>query len=322
MLWGLDLCMATCSKVLVPFHYFGKTKPRLTPPPSPCSFPFFRLPVDLQLIVYEHCDALTLFQLMRTCSRSRRAALKLFWNGTFTGFWYHCPDYWLFEHRIRTYTFARHCPEFARRITNIEIDLIRLELQFREDGEDCDEQFRKSTIAKAKAFWAKVERVFPSVSRVVLTGCTPGRHDPPPPGESDEDYTCIETVCETAPAHVNTYVAFEAFPNREPERPPRNTLWQVSSRSQQAWQLLDPDWKPTRVLLPVRKWTVSPLGDFQTFMQRVQSAIIEMRGLQWLMVESYARYAAQEVIHCPRLDCSMTFNKKDVWKHHLSESGH
>jgi hypothetical protein len=322
MFWDLNICMATHDKVLVPFYYYGKPKPQLFPPPSPYPFPFFRLPVDLQLIVYEQCDAPTLFQLMRTCSRSRHATTKLFWDGTFKNSWYHCPDYWLFEHRTPTYTFVPHCSEFALRITNVEIDLIRLELRFKEDGEDCDEQFRASTIMKAKVFWAKVERVFPSVKRIVLTACAPRRPNPPSPGVSDEDYACIETVLDCAPAHIKVYVAFVAFPNREHDRPPRNTLWQISGRSQAAWQVLDPDWKPTRVLLPDRKWTVSPLGDFQTFNKRLRSAILEMRGIQWLMIESYARYAVQDVIHCPRLDCSMTFSKKDLWKQHLSDSGH
>jgi hypothetical protein len=321
MLWDLNLCMAAHKKVLVPFHYFAKPKPQLNPPPSPSPFPFFRLPIDLQLIVYEHCDAPTLFQLMRTCSRSRRAATKLFWNGTFIDSWYHCPNSSLFEHRVRIYTFTSHCPEFALRITNIEIDLIRLELRFQEDDKDHDE-LRASTITKAKTFWAKVERVFPSVKRIVLTGCTPQRPNPPPPGTSDEDYACIANVLEYAPAHMEAYIAFEAFPNHEPDRPPRNTLWQVSGRSQPVWRLLDPDWKPTRILLPNRIWPVSPLGDFQTFNQHFQSAVIEVRGIEWLMVESYARYAVGGVIHCPRLDCSMTFKKKDVWKQHLSESGH
>jgi hypothetical protein len=321
MSWDLNLCMQHHDKVLVPFHYYGKPKPQFIPPPSPRPFPFCHLPIDLQLIVYEHCDAPTLFQLMRTCSRSRRAATKLFWNNTFTNQWYHCPDYWLFEHRISTYTFASHCSEFALRITNIEIDLIRLELRFEDEGEDRDERFRASTITKAKEFWAKVERVFPSVKRIVLTGCAP-RRNPPPPGVSDADYVCIETVLAYAPSHAKVYVAFVAFPNLERDRPPRSTLWQVSSRSQPAWQILDSDWKPNRVLLPNRKWTVSPLGDFQIFIRRLHSAILEMRGIEWLMIESYARYAVQDVIHCPRLECPLTFKQKNLWKQHLSESGH
>ncbi|OAK97949.1 hypothetical protein IQ06DRAFT_185427, partial [Phaeosphaeriaceae sp. SRC1lsM3a] len=321
MSWDLNLCMESFDKAVVPFHYYVKPKPQLNPP-TLCSFPFLRLPVDLQLIVYEHCDLPTLFQLMQTCSYSRRATTKLFWDTTFLNQWYHCPDYWLFEHPDDTFTISPYCPEFARQITNIEIDLIRLELRFREDGEDRDEQFRASTVMKAKIFWAKVERVFPSARRIVLTGCTPTQPDPPPPGASDEEYACIETVLEHAAAHIKVYVAFIAYPSIEREEPPRNTLWQVPCRSQSAWRVLDPDWKPIRVLLPHRRWPVSPLGDFQMFNQRFHSAILEMRGIEWLMIESYARYAVNGVIHCPHLDCAETFATRSLWKRHLYAGGH
>lgn len=247
--------------------------------------------------------------------------MKLFWSNTFTNQWYHCPDYWLFEHRTLTYVLPRHCLEFASKITNIEIDMTRLELRFIEDGEDCDEENRASTVAKAKVFWAKVEKVFPSVERIVLTGCTPRRPSPPLPGTYDEEYACIETVLNLAPVDVVVHVAFVAFPNLERGKPPRNTLWQVQKDSQPVWRALDPDWRPIRVLLPNRRWSVSPLGDFQTFYWKLRSAMIEIRGIQWLMIESYARYAVEN-IQCPRLDCPLTFNERGIWKRHLLDSGH
>jgi hypothetical protein len=319
MHWDLSLCMEHSGKVFVPFHYYGK---QLAPPPAPHPFPFFHLPIDVQLIVYEHCDAPTLFHLMRTCSRSRHAATKLFWDNTFTDHWYHCPDYWLFQHRTSTYTFASHCQDFARRITNIEIDLIRLESRFCEAGADHDEEYRASTVTKAKWFWAEVGRIFPSAKCIVLTGYEPQRPNPPPPGASDKDYRCIETVVACAPAHVNVYIAFVTSPNPERGRRLRNTLWQVPGRSQSAWQILDSDWKPTRVLLPNRKWIVSPLGDLKSFIQLFHSIILEMRGIEWLMIESYVRYAVQDIIHCPYLECPLTFKEKDLWQQHLCESGH
>ncbi|KAH7402176.1 hypothetical protein DE146DRAFT_652613 [Phaeosphaeria sp. MPI-PUGE-AT-0046c] len=322
MSWDLDVCMQHREKILVPFHKFVKPKSQLSPLPSPCAFPFFRLPIDLQLIVYEHCDEPTLFQLMHTCSRSRHAATKLFWDSTHSNQLYHCPDYHLFEHWTYYHVFESHCPEFALRITDIEIDMVRLEHHFAEDGEMHPARTRASTIAKAKVFWAKVVRIFPCVQRIVLTGCTPRESNPPPPGTSDEEYACIETVVGYAPAHVKVHIAFVAFPNPQRDRPPRNTLWDVLTRSHHTWRLLDPDWKPTRVLLPNRKWTVSPFGDHQTVNQQLVSSILEMRGIQWLMIESYARYAMQGMIHCPRLDCCMTFEKRDTWKEHLFQSGH
>jgi hypothetical protein len=326
MYWDLNLCMKYDGKVLVPFHYYCKPQPQLIPPPSPRSFPFFHLPIDIQLIVYEHCDPPTLFQLMRTCSRSRHAATKLFWNSTFADHWYHCSDYWLSEARNSRYLFASHCPEFALRITNIELDVGRIEGRFRDDDEDDEDDqdpekpFRASTITKARTFWERVGRVFPSAKRIVLTGCEP--REPNPFASSDERYACIETVVAYAPAHVKVYIAFVADSYYERDRPPRNTLWQAPDRSQSVWRILNSDWNPTRVLLPDRKWTVSPLGDFQAFIQQNRSAMLEMRGIEWLKIESYARYAVQDIIHCPYLDCPLAFREKDLWRQHLSASRH
>jgi hypothetical protein len=311
MSWNLNLCMEWGDRVIVPFHYFVKPEYRPTSLHSCLQFPFLRLPIDLQLIVYEFCNAPTLFQLMRTCSLTRRSTTKLFWENTFTDHWYHCPDEELFEYRPHSYTFLCHCPEFARRIQKVEIDLIRLELTFRE-----------STAIRAKDFWSKVKRIFPSVRSVVLTGCTPRRPCPPPSDETDEDYATIETLVECAPRRIVVCVAFKLFPHFDRNRSPPHSLWQVTRGFQPVWQILDPDWNPTRVTLPSRKWPVSPLGDFLTTRQRYQSLLLEMRGIQWLMIESYARYAEHGTIHCPWLDCPAIFKQRDQWKHHLFESSH
>lgn len=317
MSWDLNLCLDVWEKTVVPFHYFVKPKPQPTSPPSRSFFAFFSLPVDLQLMVYECCDTPTLFHLMQTSSRTRHAATKLFWENNFDDHWYHCLDYPLFAQEHNTYTIPRHCSEFASKITNIEIDLVRINFLSEADDEAC-----KSTIAKAKDFWVKVERVFPSVRNVILAGCTPREARPPPPGELDEEYTTIETAVDCAPAHIKAHIAFVAFPNPERDRAPRHTLWKVRSREQPAWQVLDNDWKPTRVFLPNRKWTVSPLGDYKTYNQIYHSVLLESRGLEWLMKESYARYAMHDIIYCPRLDCHETFKQRVLWKQHLSSSDH
>jgi hypothetical protein len=319
MFWELDLCMQYWDRVVVPFHHFVTPKPQLNVRATSPHFPFFRLPIDIQLLVYESCDGPTLFQLMRTCLRTRCSVTKLFWDNASRDYWYYCcRDEYLFEDCPPGYTLLRHCPKFAHQITSVEIDLTRLELRFR--GDDDDTRTPASTATKARDFWAKFRNIFPSVQRVVLTGCEPRRIHPPPPGEVDEDYTIIETVVQRAPACHEVLIAFDAFPMLGEDRP-RNTLWRAGS-GVKPWQVIDADWKPTRVLLPHRRWAVSPLGDFLRFNQMYGAVLLEKRGIEWLMVESYARYAVQDIIRCPRLDCSATYTERGSWKRHLSVSGH
>ncbi|KAH7345853.1 hypothetical protein BKA66DRAFT_448014 [Pyrenochaeta sp. MPI-SDFR-AT-0127] len=47
-----------------------------------------------------------------------------------------------------------------------------------------------------------------------------------------------------------------------------------------------------------------------------------MRGLDWLRIESYARYAIDGINHCPSRDCEATFADQGTWKKYRYEMGH
>ncbi|KAF2822310.1 hypothetical protein CC86DRAFT_256078, partial [Ophiobolus disseminans] len=315
------LCMDHNEKVLVPFRYFVEPTLQLsrTPPCQP--FHFLRLHMDLQLIVYECCDLSTLFQLMRTCSRTRGPAAKYFWANTLETYWYHSSDYCLFDYGSHQCPIIRHCPEFARRIKKVELNLLRLEHFFAELGEQLDGPYRPavSTATKAQDFWSKVERAFPAVKKMVLTGMLPRRALPPPPGEFDIAYPMIETVLNCALPHIAAYVAFD---RGNSPRSRSYTLWQVTSGLESTWQVVNKHWTPTRILLPPRRFTDSPLRDLLTFTRMNYALHLETRGLDWLKIETYARYPLDGVIRCPRLDCDATFTERSQWKQHLHDTSH
>jgi hypothetical protein len=223
----------------------------------------------------------------------------------------------LFEFGTRNHVILQHCPEFARRIKRAEIDFVRIEYHFAEDNE-------ASTAAKAQDFWAKMGRVFPAVDSVVLSGYSPGdspaKSSPPPPEGDYEAYVTIRKVVQFAPSHITVQVALND--NGISGYPRHFTLYQVSDDLDAKWEVLDGDWTPIRVLLPPRRFPVSPPGDLLTFSRRNSALLLEVRGLDWLRVESYARYAVKGIIHCPRLDCDAIFTERNAWKQHLKESSH
>jgi hypothetical protein len=319
MAWDLDLCITWDKKVLVPFHYLVKPQSELprTLPSQP--FHFLRLPTDLQLIIYENCDIPTLFQLMRTCSRTRGPATKLFWMNPWGTHWYYVHDDSLFNYGTSHHPIVRHCPEFAQRITRVELDLMRLEFRFANDNENPLIEKEITAAEKAQDFWKKMGKVFPAVKWVVLTGMLPRRPLPPLHDEFDGDYTAIATVVKCAPPHLIVRVAFD---DSDHSKPRRYTLWQVAKDLKPIWQVVDDDWSPTRILLPRRKFSTSPLGDLLTFTQRNYDLHLEELGLDWLKIETYARYALDNVIHCPRLDCDAMFTDRSQWKQHLDETSH
>ena len=50
--------------------------------------------------------------------------------------------------------------------------------------------------------------------------------------------------------------------------------------------------------------------------------MLEQRGLDWLKLESYAKFPAGGEIHCPRQDCLLTFLDRKLWNDHLKDSEH
>lgn len=108
----------------------------------------------------------------------------------------------------------------------MEIDLTGLEFPFQ--GYDEGGNVANTTTI-ATDFWVKVEKIFSSIERVVLPSREPRESGPPPPEETDEDYTIIETVVQCAPARIDVLIAFVAFSFQEEEEEedgsPRYTLW-------------------------------------------------------------------------------------------------
>lgn len=312
MSWDLDLCTDWEQLPLVPFKYFVKPQAQLSSQSSLLQFPFLCLPVDLQLMVYERCDAPTLFQLMRTCSHTRHPTAKLFWANASTDHWYQSSS-GIFEYHQYSHVVIEHCLRFSSLITNLMVDFIRIEVVLRE-GEQAN------TLEKAQNFWTRLSKVFPALDKVVLSGRAPREQDPPAPGEKDEDYAMIETLINCAPNNISVIVAFSDADFSA--KPPITTLWQAPNNQSPAWQVLNRDWRPTRVLLPLRKWSITPLGDFMTFTGRRRALTAELRGLIWLKNESYDRYAVDGVIHCPYLDCAVTFTERELWRQHLRETDH
>ena len=297
MAWDMDLCMGLFEQVLVPFYYFVKPEPQ----PQTRPFRFLDLPVDLQLLVYDHCDAPTLFHLMRTCSRSRGPASKLFWSSK--DHWYHFHRYGMFDFRNGDHIILDHDLEFAHHIKRVEFGIDRLEWRF------CDDD-KGTIVAKAQDFWTKVGKVFPAVEDVVLVGYS--LREP-------SMYSAIGKAVQFAPSHITVLMALETV-GPLGQRRQHYTLYSVPEDLDAKWKVVDEDWTPTRVLLPPRKFPVSPLGDLMTFTRRDSALVLETRGLDWLRLESYVRYAVDGKIHCPRLDCGATFTNRDEWEQHLGDT--
>ncbi|PVH98154.1 hypothetical protein DM02DRAFT_616023 [Periconia macrospinosa] len=193
-----------------------------------------------------------------------------------------------------------HDLEFASLVRRVELCVDRLEWRFRDDDEG-------SVVSKAQDFWTKVGKVFPAVEHLVLCGFTP----------SEPSRYSIGKAVQCAPSNITALVALEKPGLGHPSQ---YTLYSVPGDLDATWEVVDEDWVPTRVLLPPRKFPISPLGDLITYDRRNLVLLLETRGLDWLRIESYARYAVDGTIHCPRMDCDAVFPNREEWEEHLRDT--
>jgi hypothetical protein len=122
----------------IPFYVYitgvnGKTSPYPSLFPSQSLNPkdadsqslssFINLPYDIRLEIYRHCDAPTVFHLMHTTSAIRKETELIFWGHSDP--WYYTNATWLISKNGVTGA-EHHCPEFASKIQQIEIAVIRL----------------------------------------------------------------------------------------------------------------------------------------------------------------------------------------------------
>jgi hypothetical protein len=321
MTWDTNICLNYEPKKFYPFKYFARP---VVPTPTKALTTFTRfaeLPAELHLQIYDFCDAPTLFQLMHTCSSTRSEALKRFWVDR--SVWYSCTDGSLFSHDNH-HSIVLHCSLFASQIRQVEIDLVRVEFVFAGDEEPTAGEGRQMTTAqKAAIFWERVQKIFPAIERVVLTGAQPRRAFPPiGHDDHDDDYSTIERAVEQAPPNIEVFVALQLVFNPTIQQARNHALWRISPNLNPSWQLVEQNWQPQRVLLPPRQFTSYPLGALLKILSQQSLLILERRGLAWLVIESYARYAKVSGIECPGPECSALFHDRNDWERHMYTTHH
>jgi hypothetical protein len=341
MMWDLNLCVNHEQKQLIPFKYLVRPDSPSSPEVSQLFTCFTKLPVEIQLEIFDFCDAATLFQLMHTCASTRIQASKRFWSKHNT--WYSCQDITLFDSFIK-HPIPLFDLSFATQITQIEISIETLSTAFRteyvvtkddfvqRDDDDessetsCnDDKYQRPVITtyKARVFWEKVQIVYPAAQRVVLIGQPWVQNAHFYPDDSEKGYVDIGLAVQQAPAHLDVFIALEPPDTRPQELQTSHKLWRVTRDSDPpAWHLVQDVWTPTRILPPPRRFTSFPLGTLLTMVSTRSAVDLERRGLHWLKLESHARYPDKKGLQCPNPLCSLIFPNRATWAQHLSETTH
>jgi hypothetical protein len=188
-----------------------------------------------------------------------------------------------------------HCPTFASRITQVEIQCYFQQLAMPHRGQ---------------AFWDKLQKLFPSVQNVVLSGDVAGLLPPPCP-------TLISDLMMLAPPNINAFAAFQygGF-----DAALRYRLWKVEAGA--CGSIIKDPWTPMRVMLPPKKVPISLLNDFLLIERVAVASNRERRGRDWLILETYARYSDASGIDCPEPGCNAKFPTLEDLKLHVWDGPH
>lgn len=290
----LKLWMGPGAMPLIPFSYF--VAPEELPFKGSKQFLcFMDLPPEIRRMIFEHCDTPTLFHLMHTSSYTRYECLELFWEPE-RDIWYRLWDgekLWEENEVITVYP----CPEFASRITQVEINI--------------DGLISNRMVLSDQEMWDRVQKLFPSVRIVVFSGVDPKRSFPRSYGASNKRYSPIIGLVAMAPPNITVLVAFD-YPGREGAM--RHTLWRIDG----CWSIVQDPWAPTRVLIPTKKFPPSLLNNFLTMGRVRKTAYCELDAWVWLTLDTYACHSDSSEIGCPAPGCNAKFPTLNNLKNHVA----
>jgi hypothetical protein len=306
----LKLGMNFYGMPITSFCYF--VAPELTASPRTFSR-FMKFPPEIHRLIFRFCDKPTLFHLMHTASYTRQICSDMFWKSCEEDVWYHPAN--SSEMFGRDHAIVSDCPEFASRVTQVEITLPLFII--RDNFADP---------SKRREFWRRVQNIFPAAEKVVISdiGYDRAMFSLTPEGYRTgpwrkEQRNMAELVA-LAPPNITVMVAtFDSTGYSLQSLCVCPQLWSVGASH---WTLVENLWTPMRVVLPPRRMPPGLLSYFLACKRLDSVAVREVYGANWLIWETYVRYADSNGIECPHPDCDGRFSNTAAWEWHLHSEFH
>jgi hypothetical protein len=305
-----------------------------------CSFKFLALPFDIQVGVYQACDPPTLFQLMHTSRATRWEAQRVFFAHQTP--WYYMDGTWLIVETGQPGT-QPHCPEFANRIQQIELEFWQLGSLLFKEGQhpppmlqflNCksDALMHKWKLTSGKQIeelWEAIKKNFPALKRVVITENVPSLNS----GTSIMDkelqsaanvYLELMAAC---PNGIEPFLGVTRFGSHEGNG--YRDLFAYGRDNGGEWSMAESPWVRDRIALPHKPFR-GIAGRCQQIKWAIEKLDHRFRGIRELRLQTYEWYHfdGPEVIpfDCPRkkngVVCYARFTAKSNWTKHAKELGH
>jgi hypothetical protein len=308
-----ELWRARQDQVAAPFRFF--VDPQAYGSSTGC-FDLSHLlegPPEILGMVFEQCDAATLFQLLRSCRLFRSMTSKLFWSNP--DVWYRVPTGtgWFMSRQFHRPQSCFLDMEFASRVMQIEINVGNLRMVF---GYSRDPNANGPYIPHkdhVDIFWKAVPETFPSARNVILTTYWLRRTILPPDEQFNEEYAAVDYLLQKAPNGIHAVVScFRRFGGALPE------YWTFDISKSPRLQLTR-TWPIKRVSPPSRKLPDGTLRDYEFMCKSLGFLESEIKGLRLLREETVGRYPGDAGIECP--GCAAIFTGRDALDHHMWSDG-
>jgi hypothetical protein len=282
---------------------------------------FLQLPEEIQLHVLAMCSASTLFQLMRTTSKLRIEASKLFWGKESAYFLVEAQ--WLLE---------KACPGESNRDMAFLTNVQNMEVEYQPGISQKICLQRDETVQiqhnLVDTFWTSLKDRFPNVRKVILNhneGNTSWQDDKEP------FPLALQLLLQACPQGIESSVLFlekkqQLHPAAETTNW-RTATWQrclFQQKDNGEWYKSEPESSRKTILMPPKQFK-GPVGRFnQLRYQCYQKIPLQRFGLWPLMVEALDRHhfdvGRNVPFACPLPGCTAYFSQAGEWTVHAAES--
>ena len=321
---GLDreVYMTPGGEERIPFHiYVQRTGVRtVASQHNAILSTFHQLPEEVQLHILAMCPASTLFQLMRTSSKLRTEASKLFWGERDTYFLVEAR--WLIDKAYSgqsTWDMA-----FLANVQNLEIEyqpVLTLDICLQRDG---TREIQRNLIDN---FWDSLKSRFPGVKKVIIN------HNEESLGWEDKKELfplALQLLVQACPPGIESSVLFlEKKP--QPQLIAKTKGWRTATWQRCLFrQASNGQWSKSKqgklwktVMMPPKRFN-GPVGHFNELKFHCYQTIpLQRFGLWPLMVEALDRHhfdaGRNAPFACPLSGCTTYFSQAGEWTVHAAK---
>jgi hypothetical protein len=287
-------------------------------------YQYAELPAELQLRIMQHCDAPTLFQLMRTTRDIRIEATRLFFSDP--AIWYRLWADFLLKRPSAGESLYEPC--FLASVKQLEIYSPHLNSGvWRPDLEGKTFQSSKARSgyvnehikANIQAFWCTVQQFCPQLRRIMFT--KDGTSFP----DKNVMIDCFQRMAQLCPQGLDVFFYTTEPAEEAVNRRRKRILWQLRTSDEITPKPETHLKAPGMIVVPPQKPHRGRVGEFikaQTIWEKYYSQSFAAEFYRAAAVEQHYFHGHHKPFSCSVADCDAWFDQPEQYTTHLLATRH